>query len=258
MKLHLASLSLIALCLTLAVPAMAQYNDIYDNGPTTYNTNSWALDGYPTVPVVSDTFTLTTNGNWINGFNFLAWVPPGYSLTSAELSITSQENGGTVYLDQVYSFFLGGCVLNNYGYDVCTLSTAFGGPILNNGTYWVNLTHGQESGGIPLVLGRELGAVFGFGERTGHDSFRVFHDFWLRRHQHVGGHGTRAQHHPPGRLQRDWSGWRTAPQAPVGRVELAEAVEPGREALARPAATRHGFSSRSSSEVGIIWRRSSR
>ena len=177
MKLHLASLSLIALCLTLAVPAMAQYNDIYDNGPTTYNAGSWALDGYPTVPVVSDTFTLTTNGTWIEGFNFLAWVPPGYSLTSAELSITSQENGGTVYLDQTFSFFMGGCVLNNYGYDVCTLSTGFGGLTLDSGTYWVNLTHGQESGGIPLYWDENSGPSSASENELGtipSESFTIF------------------------------------------------------------------------------------
>jgi hypothetical protein len=180
MKLRLASLSLLALCLTLvSVPAMAQYNDIYDNGPTNGNTSSWALDGYPTVPVVSDTFTLTSS-NWIDGFDFAAWVPPGYALASANLSITSQENGGTVYLDQTFQFFMQDCVLNNYGYDVCIFSTGFAGPVLNSGTYWVNLTNGQESGGTPLYWDENSGPSSASQNEVGtipSESFTVFGEY---------------------------------------------------------------------------------
>jgi len=178
MKLRIASLSLLALCLMLAaVPAMAQGNVIYDNGPTTGNAGAWALDGYPTVPVVSDTFNVTTNGTFIDGFNFLAWVNPGYDLTSAELSITSQENGGTVYLDQTFSFFMGGCSLNNFGYDVCTMSTGFGGPVLNAGTYWVNLTNGETQHGWTLYWDENSGPSSASQNEVGtipSESFTVF------------------------------------------------------------------------------------
>ena len=53
MKMRIASLSLLALCLTLAaVPAMA--DTVYDNGPINGNTDAWTINfGF----IVSDTFT---------------------------------------------------------------------------------------------------------------------------------------------------------------------------------------------------------
>jgi hypothetical protein len=179
METHMKSqIILLALCLSLAaVPAMAQGGDIYDNGPTTGNAGSWALDGYPTVPVVSDSFTVTTNGTWIEGFNFLAWVNPGYDLAYADLSITSQENGGTVYLDQNFQFYMYGCTPNNYGYDLCTFSTGFAGPTRNAGTYWVNLTSGETQHGWPLYWDENSGPSLASQDQVGtipSESFTVF------------------------------------------------------------------------------------
>ncbi len=55
MKLRIAALSLLALCLTLApLPAMAA--DLYDNGPINGNTDAWIMNyGF----AVSDTFFLS-------------------------------------------------------------------------------------------------------------------------------------------------------------------------------------------------------
>lgn len=175
-----ALIAVLIMCIALvAVPATAQDNDIYDNGPTTGNANGWALDGYPTVPVVSDTFTLT-NANIIDGFNFLAWVNPGYDLAYAELSITSQENGGTVYMDQNFQFYMYGCTPNNYGYDLCTFSTGFAGPMLNAGTYWVNLTSGETQHGWPLYWDENSGPSLASQDQVGtipSESFTVFGEF---------------------------------------------------------------------------------
>ncbi|MFZ0793790.1 MAG: hypothetical protein WAM65_08470, partial [Candidatus Korobacteraceae bacterium] len=139
MKTRIVLISLLALYFALAVvPAMAQ--DLYDNGSTNGNTDAWTINfGY----VVSDTFRVCCNGanggispdSTISGATFAMWLFPGDSLTSAELSITSSENGGTSYFDQTVNFTQSGCVGNEYGYNVCNESTSFSGPTLNAGTY---------------------------------------------------------------------------------------------------------------------------
>ena len=126
--------SLLFLGLTLAAaPAVAQ--SFYSNGRINVNTDAWTINfGF----VVSDTFTVPSSSNLatITGASFGMWFFPGDSLTSAEITITSQENGGIVYYDQVDSFVQSGCVANGYGFDVCTESSSFAGPGLNQGTYW--------------------------------------------------------------------------------------------------------------------------
>jgi len=91
MKLRFTSLSLLALCLTLAaVPTAAQ--TVYNNGPINGNVDAWLI--YEDF-IVSDTFNVVNNNTAITGASFGLWLFPGDTLTSAELSITSSENGGT-------------------------------------------------------------------------------------------------------------------------------------------------------------------
>jgi hypothetical protein len=138
---RIASLTLLALCLAV-VPAFAQ-SDIYDNGPTNGTTDAWTINfGF----VVSDSFTLSS-ASTISGLNFATWMAPGDTLTSAEVSITSSEFGGTSYFDQTVSFTQSGCVGNQYGYNVCTESSTFSGPSLNAGTYWLNLSNASVPSG---------------------------------------------------------------------------------------------------------------
>ncbi|HKD83667.1 MAG TPA: hypothetical protein VKB58_02880 [Terriglobales bacterium] len=130
---HRTSQSLLALFLTLLpVPAMAQ--TLYSNGPTNGNTDAWTVN---LGSIVSDTFNVAGNDTTITGATFAMWVLGGVNVD--ELSITSSENGGTVYFDQFVNFTQSGCMLNQYGYDVCNESTTFNGPTLNAGTYWLNL-----------------------------------------------------------------------------------------------------------------------
>jgi hypothetical protein len=135
MKLRLTSLSLPALCLMLAaVSAMAQ--TVYSNGPPNGNTNAWTINfGY----AVSDTFNVANNGTTITGTDFVTWG----ILNSVELSITSGENGGTSYFDQMLNVIPGTCTRNQYDYAVCQESVTFSGPTLNSGTYWLNLQDAQ-------------------------------------------------------------------------------------------------------------------
>ena len=146
MKLVSGSLLLIVLCLTLlAIPAGAQ--TVYNNGPINGNINGWTINfGF----IVSDTFNVANSSTTITGADFGIWLFPGDTLTSAELSITSGENGGTSYFDQTVNFAQGGCTMSQYGYNVCQENTLFNGPTLNMGTYWVNLQNGSVPNGDPV------------------------------------------------------------------------------------------------------------
>jgi hypothetical protein len=73
MKLRIASLSLLTLCMMLAaVPAAAQ--DIYNNGPINGNTDAWTINfGF----IVGDSFTVSTGNTTMTGMSFGAWLYPG-------------------------------------------------------------------------------------------------------------------------------------------------------------------------------------
>jgi hypothetical protein len=142
MKVRFASLSLLALCLTLAaVPAMA---DIYNNGPIDGNTDAWTINsGF----VVSDSFT--TSGGAVTGLQFGAWLLPGDTLTSAEVSITSQEFGGTTFFDGTVNFSASNCVSNPLGANVCAETGSFN-TTLAAGSYWLNLQNASVPSGDPV------------------------------------------------------------------------------------------------------------
>jgi hypothetical protein len=159
LKTRIALISLLSLYVVLAVvPAMAQSN--YSNGPINGNTDAWTFNfGF----VVSDSFTVCCRGadgpdqTSITGASFGIWLSPGDTLTTAELSITSGENSGTSYFDQVVNFTQGSCVANQYGYNVCTENTTFSGPSLADGTYWMNLQNGSVPSGDPVYWDENSG-----------------------------------------------------------------------------------------------------
>jgi hypothetical protein len=150
LKLRIASLSLLALCLA-AVPAMAQ--TVYNNGPINGTTDAWTINsGF----VVSDTFT--TSGGSVTGLNFGAWVFPGDILESVEVNISSSEFGGTSFTDQVVSFTQSGCSGNQYGFNVCTESGTFGTSVnLASGSYWLNLSNAVVNDGDPIYWDENSG-----------------------------------------------------------------------------------------------------
>ena len=153
MKLRFTSLSLLALCLTLAaVPAAAQ--TVYSNGPINGNVDAWLINfGF----IVSDTFNVVNNNTTITGASFGLWLFPGDTMISAELSITSGENGGTSYFDQTLSFTQGMCHGNERGFNVCQENTSFSGPTLNAGTYWLNLDNASIPSGDPVYWDENSG-----------------------------------------------------------------------------------------------------
>lgn len=138
---------LLIACLTIAtVPAIAQ--TVYTNGPINGNFDAFTVNfGF----IVSDTFNVTNNNTTLTGFSFGAWLLPGDTLTSVELSITSNEEGGTTFFDNTINFTQSGCVTNQYGFNVCTeTGNIAGGPTLNAGTYWLNLQNASVPGGDPV------------------------------------------------------------------------------------------------------------
>jgi len=152
MKLRSAWLTLLVLGLTLvAVPAMAQV--LYNNGPVNGTTDAWTINfGF----VVSDTFPISSDSTTITGAEFAMWLVEGDTLESAQLSITSGENGGTSYFNQTVSFTQSGCSANQYEYDVCNESTVFEAT-LNTGTYWLNLQNGSVPSGDPVYWDQNFG-----------------------------------------------------------------------------------------------------
>ncbi len=135
-------------------PGPLQANDIYDNGPTNGNTDAWTINfGF----IVSDSFNVTYSNTSVTGMSFAAWMSPGDVLGSVEVSITSSENGGTSYFDQIVNFTQSGCIGNEFGYNVCTQTGSFNGPALNNGAYWVNLQNASVSDGDPAYWDENSG-----------------------------------------------------------------------------------------------------
>jgi hypothetical protein len=147
-----ARIPLLALCVMLAaVPAAAQ--TLYDNGPINGNTDAWTINfGY----AVSDTFNLYY-GATVTGASFAMWLIPDDTLTSAELSITSLPFGGTSYFDRTVNFTTGPCNGNQYGYYVCQENTAFNGPNLTAGTYWLTLQNASVPSGDPVYWDENSG-----------------------------------------------------------------------------------------------------
>ena len=153
MKLRITLFSLLAFSMVAgAVAATAQ--TVYSNGPINGNGDAWTLDfGF----IVSDTFNVARNGTTITGFDFGAHLFPGDTLTSAELSITSGENGGTSFFDQTVNFTASGCMISDFGFNVCTESSSFAGPTLNAGTFWVNLQNASVPDGDPVYWDENSG-----------------------------------------------------------------------------------------------------
>jgi hypothetical protein len=154
MKLRIASLSLLALCLAV-VPAIAQQQEIYSNGPINGTTDAWTINsGF----VVSDSFFVGSSAILENGLQFGAWLFPGDVLQSAEVSISSAEFGGTTYTDQIVNFTETGCSGNQYGFSVCTETGSFGTALnLAYGTYWLNLQNAVVNTGDPIYWDENSG-----------------------------------------------------------------------------------------------------
>jgi hypothetical protein len=143
MKTRIAFASLAICCLAVAaVPVSAQV--LYDNGPINGNAGPWDIvNGY----IVSDTFTVSS-GQTVTGFELGVWNEGSDPMTSLQWSLTSGENGGTVYGSGVAmsSGGPGGTLMSQFishnqsGYDIDEITvTKLNVNFASGGTYWLNL-----------------------------------------------------------------------------------------------------------------------
>jgi len=147
MKLHFAVL--ILLCMMLASPALGDYS----NGAINGSVDAWAINfGY----VVSDNFVASFST--ITGFTFGAWEFPGDTLTHVDWSVTSAENGGTVYgsgTADTTDLFISS---NQYGYNIDKITVSGLNVTLNLGsTYWLNLQNASVASGDPVYWDENSG-----------------------------------------------------------------------------------------------------
>jgi PEP-CTERM motif len=144
LKMRIASLSLLALCLTLAaVPAMAQ-TDLYDNGPVNGQDLGWTINfGFS----VSDTFTLGSAAT-VTGASMWLWLIPGDTVNTVEVQIGAAAFGNEL-MDQTLAVSATNCFGNQFGYNVCDETATFnnGGVALGAGTYWMTLSNATDTEG---------------------------------------------------------------------------------------------------------------
>lgn len=152
MNIRVALLFVLVLYVAGTLPVNAGV--IYDDGPINGTTDAWTINfGF----VVSDTFTVSSGNSTITSLEFGAWLFPGDSITSVEVSMTSDINGGTIYFDQIVNFTQSDCTVNQYAFAVCTETGSFPGPTLPNGTYWLNLQNAIVSSGDPVYWDENSG-----------------------------------------------------------------------------------------------------
>ena len=138
--------------LLLSLPAIA--GEIYEDGPINGSVDAWTINfGF----FVGDTFTVSSGASTIDGMMFGAWLSPGDTLLTSELSITSEPGGGQTYFDQIVNWSASGCNVNQYGFDICTETATFNGPTLDNGTYWVVLQNAVDTLGDPVYWDENSG-----------------------------------------------------------------------------------------------------
>ena len=144
MKLRMASLTILCLALA-AIPAWADYNNGLING----STDAWDIVlGY----IVSDTFNVSS-GQTVTGFSLGVWNELDGPMTTLQWSLTSQENGGTVYGSGVATSAGGTLVSqflsdNQYGYEIDRITvTGLNVNFSSGGTYWLNLQNANNADG---------------------------------------------------------------------------------------------------------------
>ena len=140
-------------------------DEVYDNGPINGTTDAWTINfGF----VTSDSFTVGSGGGTANALSFGAWLFEGDVLQSVEVTLTSAPFGGTVYFDGVVSLAQGGCSGNQYGFNVCTETSAnFSGPNLASGTYWLNLSNAVVNSGDPVYWDENSGPSMAYENTVG-------------------------------------------------------------------------------------------
>ncbi len=127
---------------------------IYENGPISGNVDAWEINfGF----VTSDTFTIPGGSPPINTFTFGAWLFPGDVLQSVDVSISSDEFGGTTFFSGTVNLTPSGCISNGFGTNICTETGTFPGIALNAGMYWINVQNAVVNNGDPVYWDENSG-----------------------------------------------------------------------------------------------------
>src|SRR5271166_575492 len=141
--------------LSLALAALPAFAD-YENGPINGTTDAYNISfGF----IVSNSFF--ADANTVTGFMLGTWEFPGDVVVSLDWTITSQENGGTVYgsgtakgknlTDQFIS-------TNQFGYDIDRLTiSGLNVAVTSGSTYWLNLDNATVPGGDPVAWDENSG-----------------------------------------------------------------------------------------------------
>jgi hypothetical protein len=129
---------------------------IYENGPKDDDTPGWRYDGSHLF--VSDSFAVSGGTSTISGTSLWVLIFPTDHNPTAEVTITSQPNSGTVYFDQTLQFSESNCYAAGWGYNWCVETASWAnGPALSNGTYWVTLKNASLPSGAPVFWNQNAG-----------------------------------------------------------------------------------------------------
>jgi len=159
LRMRIASVTIFCLALA-AIPALAQ-SWSYDNGPINGSVDSWSISHSF---IVSDTYI--AQGSNVTGFSLGAWEFTGDTVISLDWSITSRENGGTVFGSGTAktSGGTGGKLVDTFvstnqtGYDIDKITVSgLNVPELSGTTYWLNLDNAVVPSGDPVFWDENSG-----------------------------------------------------------------------------------------------------
>jgi hypothetical protein len=155
-QLRIACLSLLAaMCLTLAaVPAVAQ-QDLYDNGPVNGEVSAWQINfGFSVSDTVKNQSYNTSRSNIKD--NIVVWVEPGDTPTSIGWGLGTTPFSANI-ASGVSALTVTNSFVNNFGYDVDTVSFSMGTLSLPAGNYWITLENATTADGEPVYWDENSG-----------------------------------------------------------------------------------------------------
>lgn len=127
--------------------------DVYDNGPVNGELDAWNINfGF----AVTNSMASCCG----EGLQFWAWLLPGDSITSVQVSIGSAPFGSDIFNAGV-SVQPSYCFPNQYGYNVCMESgriQALGRLLTGQQEYWLTLQDANTNNGDPVYWDQNNGA----------------------------------------------------------------------------------------------------
>ena len=148
--------ALAAVCIAILVALPASAGTLYENGPINGETDGWTINfGF----VLANSFTISTgDSTTVNGVAFGAWLFPGDTMESAQVTLSTESlGGGTVFFDGIVNFTASNCFLNSYSFDICTETGNITPTVIGNGTYWMTLQNAVVDNGDPVYWDENSG-----------------------------------------------------------------------------------------------------